>query len=264
VTQAQDAASSARVQAEQFSRDRLQYPQAYAALVRLGKAVPADPDVPSLLVQLNQAANDAGVNFRKINLDTDGGTASSTSAPPAPTPSQQSSSGGAQSSSGSASGSTGQTGTPSSGGGATGASGSSSAASTPAPATAVAAATVPIGTTIGPAGFPTVKMELSFEGSFFNLANFVRNVRTLVQHRNSSLLVSGRLLTIDGIAFSEGDAGFPRIKATILATAYLVPASQGLLAGATSQVPAGATATTPTPASAQAGSTAPPAAMVTP
>jgi Tfp pilus assembly protein PilO len=261
VTEAQDAANSARQDAEQFSRDRLQYPQAYAALVRLGKAVPADPDVPSLLLQLNQAARSAGVDFQKINLDTGGGTASSTPASQPPSAPQQSSQSGAQASQGA--GATGQSGAASSGAGATGGS-SSSGASAPTPATAVSAATVPVGTTVGAAGFPTLKMELSFQGSFFKLADFVRNVRTLVRHRNASLLVSGRLLTIDGISFGEGDVGFPHIKATILATAYVVPATQGLLAGATPQGPGGATASTPTPASAQASGAAPPAAVVRP
>jgi Tfp pilus assembly protein PilO len=57
---------------------REQYRQAYSAVVRLGKAVPADDDVKSLMVQLDSAAKASRVDFRSINLSS---TASA--APPA-------------------------------------------------------------------------------------------------------------------------------------------------------------------------------------
>ena len=91
------------------------------------------------------------------------------------------------------------------------------------------------------------------------MADLLHNIRKLVARRNRSLIVSGRLLTIDGISLSEGDFGFPKVKASIAATAYLVPASQGLLDGATSQGPDGAAI----PASTPTGSSTPPAAVVT-
>ena len=43
----------------------------YASLGRLGKAVPPDEDVPSLLVQLNHAAAQANVDFRSVELKLD-------------------------------------------------------------------------------------------------------------------------------------------------------------------------------------------------
>jgi hypothetical protein len=122
---------------------------------------------------------------------------------------------------------------------------------------------MPLGVEVGPAGLSMTRYSLSFEGSFFKMADYLHNIRSLVQRRNKQLLVSGRLVTVDGIAFSEGSAGFPDIKATMAMTAYLLPQSQGLFAGATTQGPAGATSTTPPP---PAGGTtpAPPAAVVTP
>ena len=39
-----------------FAQAQLAFPRMYASLGRLGKAVPPDDDVPSLLVQLNHAA----------------------------------------------------------------------------------------------------------------------------------------------------------------------------------------------------------------
>ena len=95
------------------------------------------------------------------------------------------------------------------------------------------------------------------------MANLVHNIRKLVARRNRNLIVSGRLLTIDGISLSEGDFGFPNVKASIAATAYIVPATQGLLDGATSQGPNGGSTVAATPASASTGSTTPPAAVVT-
>jgi Tfp pilus assembly protein PilO len=51
------------------------YASNYATVVRLGKAVPADDDTRSLLVQLNAAADRSGVDFDTINVN--GGGASS-------------------------------------------------------------------------------------------------------------------------------------------------------------------------------------------
>ena len=47
------------------------YKDAYTAVVRLGKAVPADDDVRSLMVQLDEAAKRSDVDFRTIQI---GGT----------------------------------------------------------------------------------------------------------------------------------------------------------------------------------------------
>lgn len=236
---------SARDDAQRLADARLQFPSAYAALVRLGKAVPADADVPSLVVQLDQAAASAGVDFRKIALNT---TQVGNAPAPAPAATPPPSTG---------SGATGAT-------GATGSTASTASSPTGTPdANALTAATLPLGATVGPAGLPTLRFNFSFQGSFFKMADLIHNIRKLVARRNRNLIVSGRLLTIDGISLSEGDFGFPKVKASIAATAYLVPASQGLLDGATSQGPDGAATPAPTPASASTGSSTPPAAVVT-
>ena len=51
-------------------------------------------------------------------------------------------------------------------------------------------------------------------------------------------------MTIDAFALSAGDGGFPQVKATLSATTYLLPADQGLTAGAT---PAGRRPAPPPP-----------------
>ena len=52
----------------------------YASVVRLGKAVPTDDDVGSLVVQLDSAAKRSGVDFRSVQLSGGAGT---TTPPPA-------------------------------------------------------------------------------------------------------------------------------------------------------------------------------------
>jgi hypothetical protein len=75
------------VQAEQtlagYEQARKTYRSNYTTLARLGKAVPADDDVRSLMIQLESAAERSGVDFEKIELGT--GLAGSTGATPAPT-----------------------------------------------------------------------------------------------------------------------------------------------------------------------------------
>lgn len=59
-----------------LAKDR--YKTNYTTLVRLGKAVPTDDDVRSLLVQLDDAAERAKVDFRALNVGGGGGTAAPT------------------------------------------------------------------------------------------------------------------------------------------------------------------------------------------
>lgn len=68
-------ASLAQHQAEiiEGEQARDQYPLDYQRLVVLGKAVPANDDVASLLVQVNRLAGRAGGSFRNIVLSTNAG-----------------------------------------------------------------------------------------------------------------------------------------------------------------------------------------------
>jgi hypothetical protein len=86
-----------------------------------------------------------------------------------------------------------------------------------------------------------------FEGSFFKLSGFLRKLDRFVVERGNALSVTGRLLTIDGLNLSPGEEGFPAIKATIAARAYLVPGDQDLSGGATPQAPAATTSTSTSP-----------------
>ena len=53
-----------------YEQARKTYKSNYTTLARLGKAVPVDDDVQSLMVQLESAAERSGVDFEKIELGT--------------------------------------------------------------------------------------------------------------------------------------------------------------------------------------------------
>lgn len=187
------------------------YAADYAAVANLGKAVPVDDNVPSLIYQLGTAADGAHIDFQSIKLTASGA--------PQAVPSKA-----AQAVAGASA-------APSDGG----------PTPTPsAPATQAAATTLPPGATVGAAGLPTMPFTFVFQGSFFSMEKFLRNVDRFVNVTGDSVLASGRLLTIDGLALQAGDGGFPNVKASLTATAYLLPPGEGLTNGATPQAPAAA------------------------
>jgi hypothetical protein len=127
------------------------------------------------------------------------------------------------------------------------------------------------------AGFAQQPFTFVFDGSFVDLYKLLNQLEGFtVQTPTGSLHVNGRLLTIDSVSLapnaseaqgSQGPSGSSKPKAgqltgTIAATAYVLPAGQSTLGGATPAGPggAGSTASASTPAS--GGSTAPAAAVV--
>jgi hypothetical protein len=74
--------AQARLTLVGYEKAKASYKGNYATLARLGKAVPADDDVRSLLVQLESAAENSGVDFEKIEL---GSSLAGAAAAPAPT-----------------------------------------------------------------------------------------------------------------------------------------------------------------------------------
>jgi hypothetical protein len=165
------------------------YDRAYTTVARLGAAVPEDDNVPSLLLQVEQAAEASRIDFRELQV----GQGSGAAAPPVP-----------------------------------------------APATQAATATLPPGAAVGAAGFPTMPFSFTFTGDFFRMSDFIGRLERFLVVNNRRMLVRGRFMTIDGIALIAAPDGFPRIQASVAATAYLLPAAQGLTDGATAAAPAAA------------------------
>jgi Tfp pilus assembly protein PilO len=225
---------------------RSQFPRFYARLVVLGKAVPSGADTGSLLVELSAIAHQTDVKFQGISLDSGGGGTSasaSSSASASTTPSSSTSSSGtdATGSSTSTSG-TGTTSTPSGPSASTSGSTATRAANTtPAPATEASAANLPLGAVVGPGDLGVMPYSLTFQGSYFQVADFLKGLDDLIHTRGSSeVAADGRLMTIDGFSLAEplGLGPNPQLKVAVEVTSYVAPASQGLTAGASPGGPA--------------------------
>jgi hypothetical protein len=196
VTSAEDRLSAARELLSSNEEARQTFRSAFSTVVSLGKAVPSDDDVRSLIVQLDRAAEKTFVDFQSIEV------AAATGVVPV--------------------------------------------ATTLDPAAAVPGA-LPPGATVGPAGFPVMPFTFSFRGRFFRLGAFFAHLDDFVKTSNAKVDVTGRLLTVEGIKLEPDTTGFPNIKATVTATAYLVSPLEGATGGATAAGPAGLPGAAPAP-----------------
>lgn len=107
--------------------------------------------------------------------------------------------------------------------------------------TEATASLLPLGATVGSAGLAAMPYKLTFQGDFFKMADFIEGLDALVKTTNEKVTVDGRLITVNGFALEEGEAGFPNLQATFVVTTYLTPPSQGLTAGASPEGPEGVT-----------------------
>jgi Tfp pilus assembly protein PilO len=212
--------SDAQQLAAQGRKARASYADDYAAVATLGKAVPQSDALPSLLYQLQSAAHNARVDFRSLNVSGSGAPAAATAA---------GATGGATAAPSSTS-----TTTPATGSTAT--------------ATQAAAAALPPGASVGAAGFPTMPFSFVFNGSYFDMERFLHDVQGFVRVDGQRVSVTGRLLSVDAFSLTAGPGGFPSIKASMTATAYVLSPND-VASTATSGTPSAASATTPAPTS---------------
>ena len=208
VTAAHKRLDQAQAAAADADAARRRYTDDYATVARLGKAVPLQDDVPSLVYQLQSSAFRNDLDFRSIKLESSGAA----TAPPSVTNANAVAAASGNTAAGSA---------------------------TPAAATSAVAAVLPPGATVGPAGFPTMPFSFGFDGGFFDVQHFLRSINGFTTVKGKRIDVRGRLLSVDGFALSASRKGFPQVKASIRATAYLLPTAQGATGGATPAAPAG-------------------------
>jgi Tfp pilus assembly protein PilO len=71
------------------------------------------------------------------------------------------------------------------------------------------------------AGFSVVPIDVSFDGSFYALSDFLFRLRTLVTVRRGELHASGRLFSVGSVDFSEANSGFPTLSANLKVNAYV-------------------------------------------
>lgn len=280
LTQEQDRLEAARSAAASADDAKSGFEASYATIVRLGKAIPSTVDMPSLLVQLEAAAEGTGIRFDTISAGER--TAATPAAPAetapadgsatATTPAADAGGAPAQTAPGAAAESANNAGqTSDQRNAAAEQSGVDPTTSTPAgdgslpvgggtaSGTAAPAAATP------PAGLETVPLDLEFEGNFFKLADFFHELKRFVRVANEDVLVSGRLVRVDSVRWASDAMIFPRIRAEVTATIYLSPLAQGVTAGATPAGPAAATPASTAPATTAPAAPAPaPAPATTP
>jgi len=147
------------------------------------------------------------------------------------------------------------------GGGSSSSTPSSSSGSSSSSSAGAATAPLPPGASVGAAGLPTEQFTITLSGNYFNLSGFFNKLEAFVASEDGTLTIRGRLMTINAINLVPGPNGFPQITATVSATTYIVPPTEGPFGGAT---PAGpAPSTTQASTSGSSSTTTPPAAAVT-
>jgi hypothetical protein len=245
--------AEAEANANTVSAAKANFARDYAAVVALGKAIPSSVDMPSLLVQLEQAANGTGI-------EVDGVTAgdrepvveaapTATSAPTAPSGQPPQSAPGAAAAD------------------AQSAADDASAGNTASDPSAAGTATDPAaaGSAPAPSALESVSLEFKFTGEFFSLADFFHRLKRFVYVEGDKVRVRGRLMTIDGVEYTADPATFPRLTATVQATVYLSPKTEGVTAGATPAGPQAASVAPVPTTTASGGSSSPtPTATTTP
>jgi Tfp pilus assembly protein PilO len=280
VTKAQQARDAAVSQANTLEHAKASFASQYAEMVRLGKAIPTQVDMPSLIVQLDGAAHGTGIQFGDIKVGarvpaaavattTSTTPSTGTTTPPpvaaggapaqttfgkdAESANNAAATGNAQAvqQSGLSAGDT-STSTSTKSGGLPVGGGSTSAA---------AAAAVTPGQPVP--GLDTVPLTFTFGGKFDNLAQFFHRLKRFVHLANNKISVQGRLITIDSLKFTSSAANFPFIEADVTATVYLSPKDGGTTAGATTQGPASTTPGATSNASAAAAAVTPPTSAIT-
>jgi hypothetical protein len=117
-------------------------------------------------------------------------------------------------------------------------------------------------------GYQVVPVQVVFHGNFYDLADLLYRLRTLVTVNGGRLDATGRLFAVDTVDFAEGKGGFPEIQANLLIDAFVY--GTGTATGpATASTPATGTTTdtstttttptpTPTPATGSASATGAP------
>jgi hypothetical protein len=115
-------------------------------------------------------------------------------------------------------------------------------------------------TSVPISGYQAMPIQVTFEGNFYNLSDFLYRLRNLVGVEHGRLAASGRLFAIDTLNFSEAQKGFPEITATLVIDAFVygtgVPATVAPTTTTSTDSTATGTTTTPTTADPAAGASA--------
>ena len=115
---------------------------------------------------------------------------------------------------------------------------------------------------ISPQAFATIgsysvlPISVTFQGNFYNLADFLYRLRSLVTVHGGRLDATGRLFAVDTMTFNESTLKFPQIQATLVIDAFVYGSGA---AAALPTTPVTPTTTDTTSTTTTATETAPPA-----
>jgi Tfp pilus assembly protein PilO len=69
--------------------------------------------------------------------------------------------------------------------------------------------------------YERIDIDLTFEGRFYDLSDFLYRLRNLVDVHQGVLNATGRLFSVDSISLDQGEQSFPQVKASLTVSAYV-------------------------------------------
>jgi type IV pilus assembly PilO-like protein len=109
-------------------------------------------------------------------------------------------------------------------------------------------------------GYTSVPVDLVFQGNFYELSDFLYRLRNLVGVHDGRLDAAGRLFSVNGIEFAEGESKFPQLQASLQVDAFVYGSASGPTATPETSTTSGSTTpaqTTTTPAATTPAATTP-------
>ena len=92
--------------------------------------------------------------------------------------------------------------------------------------------------------YAVLPISVTFNGNFYNLADFLYRLRSLVTVHGGRLDATGRLFAVDTLTFNESPLKFPNIQASLVIDAFVYAAAPAPVPAPAATPPASATTTT--------------------
>jgi len=92
--------------------------------------------------------------------------------------------------------------------------------------------------------YAVLPISVTFNGNFYNLADFLYRLRSLVTVHAGRLDATGRLFSVDTLTFNQSPLKFPNIQATLVIDAFVYAAAPAPAPAPAVTPPASATTTT--------------------
>jgi type IV pilus assembly protein PilO len=105
--------------------------------------------------------------------------------------------------------------------------------------------------------YSVLPISVTFNGNFYNLADFLYRLRSLVTVHAGRLDATGRLFSVDTLAFNESAKKFPQIQATLVIDAFVYSSAPASAPAATPPATTTTSETTTAPSSSASATGAP-------